>query len=410
MDYRTYDPAKDKEAIHRIWQEIGWLEDDKTKRAALDRFVEAGQALVADIRGAAECLALTMPGLIRYLRDDLPLCAVTGVTTSRIARKQGFASRLTARAVANEAAEGALVAALGIFDQGFYNQLGFGNGSYEHWAAFDPAMLLVEAEFRAPRRLKRDDWAAIHRSRLARPRKHGGCNLLPAEITRAELDWSDHGFGLGYFDGPNGELTHHFWGTVKDEHGPCNISWMTYRTPAQFLELLALIKSLGDQVHLVQMDEPPGIQLQDLLKQPFKHRRVSRGGKFEHRMGATAYWQVRICDVAGCLAKTHLRGESVRFNLKLYDPIERYLDEDAPWRGVTGDYVVTLGPESNAERGADAALPVLAASVGAFTRLWLGIGPATGLTITDDLSGPPDLLETLDWVLRLPRPKLDWDF
>jgi hypothetical protein len=42
--------------------------------------------------------------------------------------------------------------------------------------------------------------------------------------------------------------------------------------------------------------------------------------------------------------------------------------------------------------------------------LWLGVRPATGLAVTDELSGPPELLEALDWVLRLPDPKPDWDF
>ena len=410
MNYRNYDPTKDKDAVHRIWREIGWLEDDKKKNEAMDRFVEAGQALVADVRGEAECLVLTMPGVIRHLQDDLALCAVTSVTTSRIARKQGFASRLTARAIANDAAEGACVAGLGIFDQGFYNQLGFGNGSYVHWASFDPAQLLIRRGFRSPHRLTKDDWNVVHGARLARPRRHGGCNLSSPEATRAEMDWSDNGFGLGYYDGPNGELTHHFWATSKDEHGPLNIWWMSYETPAQFMELMALLKSFGDQIHLINMDEPPGIQMQDLLKQPFRHRSVSRGGKFEHKMRASAYWQLRICDVEGCLSKTHLRGESTRFNLKLHDPIERYLDVGAPWRGVSGDYIVTLGPDSSAECGIEASLPTLTASVGAFTRLWMGIGSASGLAVTDNLSGPQDLLETLDWVLRLPTPNLNWDF
>jgi hypothetical protein len=72
--------------------------------------------------------------------------------------------------------------------------------------------------------------------------------------------------------------------------------------------------------------------------------------------------------------------------------------------------VVTLGPSSGAEPGQDAALPTLSASVGAFTRLWMGVRPATSLAITDDLSGPRALLENLDWLLRLPAPKPDWDF
>jgi hypothetical protein len=35
---------------------------------------------------------------------------------------------------------------------------------------------------------------------------------------------------------------------------------------------------------------------------------------------------------------------------------------------------------------------------------------ASGLRLTDDLDGPPALLEQLDHVLRLPEPHPDWDF
>jgi hypothetical protein len=100
----------------------------------------------------------------------------------------------------------------------------------------------------------------------------------------------------------------------------------------------------------------------------------------------------------------------VRLNLRLDDPIARFLEEDAPWRGVGGGYVVQLGPTSEAAPGQDPALPTLHASVGAFTRLWLGVGPARGLAATDALVGPPELLAALEGALLLPAPKVDWDF
>ena len=413
MKFRDYDPNKDREAVHRIWREVGWLEKDEKKEAAAaaDILIECGRALVAEINGEAECLVLTAPGTVRYLDQDIPLSANTGVTTSRIARKQGLASRLAARAVAADAADGASVAGLGMFEQGYYNQLGFGSGGYEHWIGFDPARLKAGVKARVPRRIASDDWAMVHAARLARLRGHGSCNLNPPETTRAEMLWTENGFGLGYCDGPGGELTHYFWCRVKEtEYGPYSIQWMSFQTPDQFLELMALIRNLGDQVRLVKMREPQGIQLQDMIEEPFKQRQVSEKSKFESHMHAMAYWQMRICDLPGCLEQTHLRYSEVRFNLTLSDPIERFLDEGAPWRGIAGDYVVTLGPTSGAELGTDASLPTLTASVGAFTRVWLGVRPATGLAVTDELSGPPELLETLDWVLRLPEPKPDWDY
>lgn len=73
-------------------------------------------------------------------------------------------------------------------------------------------------------------------------------------------------------------------------------------------------------------------------------------------------------------------------------------------------HVVTLGPESAAVTGSDASLPTLEASVGAFTRLWMGVRPASGLAVSDRLSGPPELLAALDRVLCLPEPQMEWLF
>jgi len=389
--------------------ETGWLEQDKKEIA--DVFISASRALVAEVDGAAECLVLSALGSLRYLEEDLTLSAVTGVTTSRVVRKQGLASQLTARVVAADVADGALVAGLGMFEQGYYNQLGFGTGGYEHWLSFDPARLRVPDKARVPRRITADDWAAVHASRLARLRGHGSCNLNSAELTRAEMMWMSKGFGLGYYDGPEGALSHHVWLNPREvDSGPYSVSWTSYQTYDQLLELLALIRSLGDQVHLVRMLEPPGIQLQDLIEQPFKQRRISEKSRFETGTRASAYWQMRICDLQGCLERTHLAGGEVRFNLSLHDPIARFLDEGAPWAGISGEYIVALGPRSCAEPGLDAALPTLRASVGAFTRMWLGVRPATGLAVTDELEGPQELLRELDGVLRLPEPKPDWDF
>jgi hypothetical protein len=217
-------------------------------------------------------------------------------------------------------------------------------------------------------------------------------------------------FGLGYFDGPAGELTHHFWCSTENvARGPYVVLWMVYQTGEQFLELMEVIRGLGDQVRLIQMVEPRDIQLQDLIDQPFTQRRITRQTHYETGAQAVAYWQMRMCDVRGCLERTHLRGGEVCFNLTLTDPIERYLPEGAPWRGVAGGYVVTLGPSSGAERGHAAGLPTLHTTVNAFTRLWLGVRPATGLAITDELHGPAELLEQLDEVLLLPEPRPEWD-
>jgi hypothetical protein len=409
MTFRTYDPEKDREAVHRIWRETGWVSSDDEEKM-MDVFLSDGRIIVADLDGAPECLAMSVPGTFRYLQEDLSFSAVAAVTTSRVVRKLGLAKRLTAELVANDAAAGAKVSALGMFEQGFYDQLGYGTGGYEHWISFDPADIKTDVRARVPRRLGKDDWELIHKSLLGRKRGHGACNLLPATVTQAELGWTENGFGLGYSDGAEDGLTHFFWGKAKGETGPYTVRAMAYQNGQQFLELMALIKTLGDQVRMVWMREPRGIQMQDLLLHPFRHRQVTSKSEFENRNKATAYWQVRICDLAGCLSQTHLRREVVRFNLKLHDPIQAHLPPDAEWRGLTGDYLVTLGPMSAAEPGTDPDLPVLTATVGAFTRLWLGVRPATGLAVTDALTGPEPLLEALDDALCLPEAGPDWDF
>jgi hypothetical protein len=296
-----------------------------------------------------------------------------------------------------------------MFDQGFYDRLGFGTGAYAHRIAFDPATLTVERRFRVPERIGRKRWREVHRAMSDRLRTHGGCVLARPEIFRCDLASVEKSIGLGYSDGPDGTLSHFFWGETKGEHGPYHIHAYAYQTTDQLFELLALIKSLGDQVSLFTMEEPPHIQLQDLLKEPFRHRRSTHGGNHAAHHETYAYWQARILDLPKCLAKTHLHADEVRFNLRLTDPIGRHLD-GRQWQGVAGDYAVTLGAQSNARRGEFPGAPTLEASVGAFTRLWLGVRSASSLALTDDLAAQPSLLAELDRVLRLPTPCFGWNF
>lgn len=406
--FRAYDKTRDRDAAHRIWEEVGWLE--KEAKEAMDVLMDASRTMVAEVNGSAECLVLTTPGSMRYLDRDVPFVGVTGVTTSRVARKRGLAKRLAALALALDVADGAALAGLGMFDQGFYDALGFGTGSYEHHFTFDPAHLRAEIPRRVPRRITKEDWAKAHEARLCRCRRHGEINLQPAAATRSEMLCQKKGFGLGYHDGPDGALSHYVWCDDRGgEHGPYAVHWLVYQTREQFWELVGLLKSLGDQVHWIEMLEPPGIQLQDLLEQPFKQQRITRRATHPARSGSVAWWQMRICDLPACLAHTHLCQGSLTFNLCLVDPIERYLDKGAPWRGIGGKYMVSLGPCSRAERGRQGSLPTMKASVNAFTRLWLGVRPASSLAVTDDLHAPEALLRELDRVLCLPQPHVGWE-
>ena len=408
MTFRTYQHDRDLEDVLRIYREVGWISEKAHEEPAKELF-QSGRSWVAELHGSAECFVLGDTGSLRHLETDLPLCVVAGVTTSRIARKQGLASRLTAQLLAEDASQGHAVAMLGIFEQGYYNQLGFGNGCYENWCTFDPSMLQIPVKARTPVRLGVDDWQMIHESRLNRLRMHGSCSIEPPELTHADVLCTEHGFGMGYLD-EHGELSHHMWCSAKGEQGPYRVQWMAYRTKDQFLELMALLHSLGEQVRSIRLHEPPGIQLQDFIRQPFKSRQITERSPHENRMTVGAYWQVRILDLNRCLSATVLDCEPIRFNLTLTDPIASLVPEECAWKGVAGEFTVTLGPESFAEPGTSPELPTMRASVNAFSRLWLGVRPATSLSWSDDLEAPAPLLNALDQTLRLPQPWPDWDF
>lgn len=400
------------DAIFRIWQEVGWISwTAPGLRDSFSHFLRDSTGYVGEIENRPESCVTTCPGKIRYLSQDLSLTCITSVTTSHVARKQNLAQHLTVHAIAEAAASGSSVAALGMFEQGFYNRFGFGSGPYNHVVSFDPADLRSQATYRPPQRLSSQDWQAVHASRLERARFHGGCTVDPAGNTRWRMEQLKQGFGLGYFDGPGDSLSHHLWFDVEDfRNGPYTVQWLACQSPKQLLELLTLLQGFGDQVRLVRMTEPPGIQLQDLINKPISHLLLSKDARFEQGIRSISPAQDRILDLASCLSKTQLPCAPLRFNLHLSDPIEQYLDAKSVWRGCGGTFTVTLGEESAAETGATKSLPTLDASVNAFTRLWLGVRPASGLAITDDLSGPESLLQQLDEVFRLPVPLHDWEF
>ncbi len=435
MEIRLYERERDLEAIRRIWYEIGWI-DSKAGEKALADFVSTGSCLTAALDGEAECMVHATRGAMRYinpcrnprvnpalapeLNEDLPICAVTAVMTSRIARRLGLALQLTARQIAAGASDGAAVAVLGIFDQGFYDRLGFGTGSYEHTIRFDPATLRIEAPFRPPKRLTGKDWRAVHGAMMRRRRGHGGCLLPEPKLMKAELGLRPDGFGFGYETG--GTLTHCLWlGASSVSHGPYRVDMLAYQDGDQLMELLGLLKSFGDQVSLIEMPEPPEVQLQSLLDQPFRNRRNTRKSDYAASHQSEAWWQLRMLDVPACVERRHWPGEKVQFNLTLTDPVSEYLPH-GPWRGCGGDYWISVGSGSFAQPGHRDDLPTLHASVGAFSRLWFGVASASSLAITDGFRtaepverglldfGASNLLERLDEALCMPLPRLGWDF
>lgn len=405
---RRYHEERDLAAVTRIWREVGWIDDDSDTHAdALRSFMSVGATLVADIDGVAECAVHRSPGTMRVADTDLPLSAITAVTTSHVARKQRFASALMAEALAEGHADGAAMAALGIFEQGFYDRFGFGTGAYEHRLRFDPSTLMVDVPERPPVRVGVDDFREIHELLLRRRLDHGAVCLDPPELMKLEMAVMEHPFGLGFRD-PSGRLTHAVLGSRLDEYGPYRVDWMAYEEPAQLLELLGLLKGLSDQVATVEMPEPAEIQLQDLIREPMRQRRAAaQAGRQGAIYGAHAWRQWRIMDLAAVVAATPVLGTPSTFGLRLTDPLA---ERGGPWPGVGGEFTLHLSENSDVAIGIRPDVHVLEASVGALTRLLLGIRPASSLALTDAFSAAPELLAALDRAIRLPALAPGWEF
>ena len=397
MSIRAYNPDKDLAGIQRMWKEIGWA-DSAEDQAAMEWFVQDADVVVGTINDEPESLAAIHDGTIRYLDTDLTLSVVSAVTTSLIGRKQGFATSTTAQVVANAMDRGLHVAALGMFEQGFYDRLGFGTSAYQHYLTFAPSSLRVETEYRTPTRLGSDDWEAMHAAIAGRKRSHGAVTINAPSFTRAELATDQKGFGWGYYDGDR--ITHFLWAKTDAYSGPLVVQVLAYETSEQLLELLVLLREVGDQLHSVKVVEPPEIQLYDLLHHPVAQRIRTAKSSHEAKLQAIAWWQLRILDLDHVVAQRSWTGGGFSFNLDLTDPLADHIAGDA----LTGQHRVTMDGQSFVEPGTDPDLPTLTASVNALSRMWFGVRPASSLALTDHLGGPVELLTQLDEAFRLPAP------
>ena len=393
--------------------DVGWQKpserDDQTE--ARRRFYDAAAGFVAELDTSVECYVSTMAGTYQYRDTPLPFVGVTSVITSRVARKQGLASRTTAQALAHHGRDGAVVAGLGIFDQGFYNKLGFGTAAYDHFATLDPASLTVPYCRRTPVRLSAADAAEMHAARLTRRVRHGSVTLSAQETTALRTKGSESDFGLGFRDETTGELTHHLWVSPESVGaGPYHVSWMSYRTVGQLIELLGLLRNLGDQVYSVWLAEPPGVQLQDFIDRPFRRQRQGRRGEYETSVHAAARFQYRIMDVPAAVdaaaASFRRRGTRIpAFTMEVSDPVSHYLSAEDGWSGCRGVYRVTPDGAEPAEPAASIDLTI---GIGDLTRLWLGIVPATTLRETGAAVVDDGLAQALDEAFAGPIPHTDW--
>lgn len=403
--FRDYQET-DFDAVKQIWIEVGWLSEGQ--KSTLKDIIRDSRVTVGTVNNNVEASAMCTDGALQYLDTKINASLVDAVTVSLIARKQGLAGRALALQLAKEYENGYPISFLGMFEQGFYNKLGYGTGSYYHQVHLDPADLNVPYKCRIPRRLTQKDYKIIHKNRLERMKLHGRFDTISEIATKSEMDFMKKSFGLGYFD-DSGKLTHHLWLDPKDrESGPYRVVWQAYETHEQFLELMALVQSMGDQVRLVDITEPADIQISDFIKKPIRGRGITNKGNYQVHINSYPYWQFRMLDPIECIRQTHLNIDDLEFNLELEDPIEKFLDNEKQWNGCSGKYYVKLGRDSRMEPGFRDDLPLLKTDIGSFSRMWLGVKPASGLSVSGKIIGDAALKEKLDIAFRLPDPQPDW--
>ena len=406
---RRYDPDRDFPAIYDIWRSIGWTSPRDDAEEAVRAWLQCGDSWVTDVDGRAESLVTMVPAEMRYLDRDLTCAVVGAVTTSRTARRRGYATDLTAHALRRGVAEyDADCSALGMFEQGYYDRFGFGTGSYLPLLQFPPAALDVPVPDRPPEQLDPTQWREIHANRRTSTRGHGSIVFDAPETTREQMLSKPERFGFGFRD-DDGDLTHHAWlhhDPGRAEAGPYVVDWLAYRTRDQFLDLMGCIANLGEQVASVVMLEPNGVQLQPLIENFYQLHRTTSGGDHETKIRCDAWCQTRICDLERCLAALRPAGhERLTFNLELTDPLcDLPTTDQRTWNGCPGSWTIDLTSETTVTPGTTTDLPTLHASVNALSRLWLGVRPPTALATTDDLDAPEGLLRALDRQLRLPTP------
>jgi predicted acetyltransferase len=407
LTLRDYNDETDRDGALRAWKDAGWLANRSDLQAAALE-LQSGNSTVAEVDGRIDGVANAWRSQMRYEQATLPAVGIAGVAAPLTARRRGITGRVVRRAIAKAARDGAAVATLWAFDQGYYDRLGFGTGSPVRIMRIDPGALNVPDLERPAVRLTKDDAAEMHACRLCRLHCHGAHDLLAPESTRAPLTWDGVVHCLGFRDPDTGELTHHMAINADGnaEFGPWRAWWLAYRTHDQLIELLSLLRSLSDQVAGIVMRDPPGVQLQAMLRTPFRLSRLTAKSKFEVHTRGYAPWQMRMLDLPACLAATSLAGPQVRFNLQVDDP----MDGEPGFDSTAGEYVITLGRASAAEPGRDESLPTLRTSIGNLTRLWIGATPAYGLSMLGEIDAPPELVCALDDIIRVPTPHVDWGF
>jgi len=73
-------------------------------------------------------------------------------------------------------------------------------------------------------------------------------------------------------------------------------------------------------------------------------------------------------------------------------------------------WIITLGKESSATKGADDSLPTASATVNDLSRIWFGSASAEAVSVTGNFIADPELIQKIDAIVQIPTPQVDWDF
>ncbi len=409
---------RDMDDILRVWTETGWFDGEDRPERFIKQFFEAndGRSVVARLNGHTESVVHRSLGSMHYDDTQVSLGGVTAVTTSRIARRLRMASRLTARTVAHLGDEGVAVAALGMFEQGFYDRVGFAAGSYENRVQVYPGDLDIPVPYRTPERLDLDDdLEEIHAAIVDRMPWHGGIAVGGERLSQAGAQIDDQPTLFGYRT--DGTLSHFLMLEMKGENGPDRVLGMAYQTKYQCLELLRLIQEWGDQVDSIRFVEPVWLKAQEFMRQPGREYRRTKGTAHEMHIDADAWWQARIVDLDACVRAMRPAGREFSIAVEVDDPIQDHLVDSGyagSWQPLSGLWRLTFGPNAGAERLApDTANDTpadLVTTVNALTQWWLGVTSADTLAVVGAFEAKPDVIDQLDdLTAHLPTPQLGWD-
>ncbi len=409
MNIRPLNLENDIDQMVKIWQEVGWLSSEE--KPVLKILFQAGQGYGADLEDELEATLLSLPADINYEVNLLPVQALSGLVVSPRARRQRIGRNIMIRALEEAARSGQALSALIMFEQGFYDRLGFGLGGYKRVFTFDPEKLNIAEDPVMPARLSIDEWKSVHQALKRRDRSHGGISIKSPEFIKAELEWDkNESYGLGYYD-DDGSISHFLWlWRQGDSHGPLLVKFLACRNQAQLLDLLAIISRLGDQIHAVKMSEPYCLRLRDFISYPHKQERKTTGGKLSYKSRVEAPGQLKILDLRRCIEALAIPGAELEFNLKLEDPLSKFAGEDSP-AVISGEFSLKLGEESQLKEGTVQGLPTLQSSINAFTRLWLGSASPLELKASSQFSAPSELFRKLEETFRwLPEPQFEMYF